>query len=182
MAESASLATERHELVVATIGAAQAQEAVRQDAALQESVELVFDELRQAGTGGFLGLGKEALSVLLHQAARGGGARSAPGHHGNTPRCSGPRRLARDGHGKSGVVPLIKTRAPSHPPLGGHPCPEPRRRPRSRAARSARCRVARPRKPKSLIHRRVIGASHAILARRWVSRQASECSERCQHG
>ena len=52
------------------IGAAQAQEAVRQDAALQESVELVFDELRQAGAGGFLGLGEESLGVLLHLAVQ----------------------------------------------------------------------------------------------------------------
>ena len=37
--EPAALAAERHQLVVATIGAAQAQEAVRQDAALQEGVE-----------------------------------------------------------------------------------------------------------------------------------------------
>jgi len=40
--------------------AAQAQEAGRQDAAFEEHVELVFDELRQAGTGGLLGLGEEA--------------------------------------------------------------------------------------------------------------------------
>jgi hypothetical protein len=67
-AESASLATERQEIVVAAIDAAQAQEAVRQDAALQESVELVFDELRLAGAKGLLSLGKEALGVLLHHA------------------------------------------------------------------------------------------------------------------
>ena len=71
-AESASLATERHEPVVDAIGAAQAQEAVRLDAALQESVELVFDELRQAGAKGLLGLGEEALGVLLHQAVQRG--------------------------------------------------------------------------------------------------------------
>lgn len=43
-----------------------------QDAALQEGMEFVFDELRQAGTGGLLGLGKEALGVLLHQAIQRG--------------------------------------------------------------------------------------------------------------
>jgi len=59
-AEPASLATERQELVVATVGAAQAQKAVCQDAALQEGNELVFDELRQAGTDGPWGLGEEA--------------------------------------------------------------------------------------------------------------------------
>ena len=41
---------------------------VRQNAALQESVELVFDELRQAGAKGLFGLGEEALGMLLHQA------------------------------------------------------------------------------------------------------------------
>ena len=70
--QAAALATERHELVVATIGAAQAQEAVRQDAALQESVELVFDKLRQAGAKGLFGLGEKALGVLLHQAVQRG--------------------------------------------------------------------------------------------------------------
>ena len=71
-AEPSALATERHQFVVATIGAAQAQEAVRQDAALQERVELVFDELRQAGAGGRLGLGEEAPGMLLHQAVQRG--------------------------------------------------------------------------------------------------------------
>ena len=37
-----------------------------QDAAFEERVELVFDELRQAGTGGFLGLSEKALGVLLY--------------------------------------------------------------------------------------------------------------------
>ena len=52
--QASALATEGDQFVVAAIDAAQAQEAVRQDAALQESVELVFGELRQAGTGGRL--------------------------------------------------------------------------------------------------------------------------------
>ena len=71
-AEPAALATEGDQFVVAAIGAAQAQEAVRQDAALQEGVELVFDELRQAGTGGLFGLGEKALGVLLHQEVKRG--------------------------------------------------------------------------------------------------------------
>ena len=49
--QAAALATERNQFVVPADGAAQAQEALRQDAALQESVELVTDELRRAGTG-----------------------------------------------------------------------------------------------------------------------------------
>jgi len=63
-AEPAALATERHELVVATIGAAQALEAGRQDATLQKCVELVTGELRQASASGLLSLSEEALGVL----------------------------------------------------------------------------------------------------------------------
>ena len=54
------------------VAAAQPQEAVRQDAAFQEGVELVTDELRQPGTGGLFGLGKETLGMLLHQAVQRG--------------------------------------------------------------------------------------------------------------
>ena len=43
-----------------------------QDAALEEGVELVFDELRQGGAGGLLGLGEEGLGVLLHKAVQRG--------------------------------------------------------------------------------------------------------------
>jgi len=45
-AKPAPLATEPHEFVVAAIGAANAQEALRQHAARQERVKLVLDELR----------------------------------------------------------------------------------------------------------------------------------------
>jgi len=71
-AKPTALATERQELVVAAVGAAQAQEAVRQDATLQESVELVTDELRQASASGLLSLSEEALGVLLYQAVQRG--------------------------------------------------------------------------------------------------------------
>ena len=50
------------------VGAAQAQEAVRQNFAFEERVELVFDELRQASASSFLGLSEKALGVLLHPA------------------------------------------------------------------------------------------------------------------
>jgi len=53
---------------VPTFGAARAKEAVSQGAALEKGVELVLDELRQAGAGGILGLGEEGLGVLLQQA------------------------------------------------------------------------------------------------------------------
>ena len=69
-AEPSALATERHQLVVAAVGAAQAQETVRQDAALEEGVELVLDELEQAGAGGGVDLGEEGRDVLLHQAVQ----------------------------------------------------------------------------------------------------------------
>ena len=45
---------------------------MRQDAALQEGVELVLHQLRQAGTGSVFGLGEEGRSVLLHQAVQRG--------------------------------------------------------------------------------------------------------------
>ena len=71
-AEPAPLAAEGDQLVVAAITAAQAQEAVGQDAAFQEGVELVLDELRQAGAGSDFGLGEEGRSVLLHQTVQRG--------------------------------------------------------------------------------------------------------------
>ena len=43
---------------------------MRQDAALQEGVELVLHELRRVGTGSVFGLGEEGRSVLLHQAVQ----------------------------------------------------------------------------------------------------------------
>ena len=45
----------------------QPQKAVGQDAAFEEGVELVLDELRQIGAGSGLGLGDEGRSVLLHR-------------------------------------------------------------------------------------------------------------------
>jgi hypothetical protein len=55
--------------VVAAVAAAQAQESVGKDAAFEEDVELVFDELCQIRPGGHLCLGEEGCGVLLHQAA-----------------------------------------------------------------------------------------------------------------
>ena len=57
---------------MAAVAAAQAQEAVRQDAARQEGLELVLDELRQVGTGGGFSFGDEGRSMLLHQAVQRG--------------------------------------------------------------------------------------------------------------
>ena len=54
------------------VAAAQAQEAVRQDAALEEGVELVLDELRQVCADCGLGLREEGRGVLLHQAVQRG--------------------------------------------------------------------------------------------------------------
>jgi hypothetical protein len=58
-AKPAPLAAERDQLVVTAVAAAQSQEAVREDAAFEERVELVFDELRQVGAGSVFRLGKE---------------------------------------------------------------------------------------------------------------------------
>ena len=52
--------------------AVQSQEAVGQDAALQEGVELVLDESRQLAPGAGLGVGDEAGRMLLHQAVQRG--------------------------------------------------------------------------------------------------------------
>ena len=65
-AEPLPLAGEGYKLVMATVSAAQAQEAVGQDAAFEEDVELVLHELRQVGSGGGFGLSDEGLGVLLH--------------------------------------------------------------------------------------------------------------------
>ena len=67
-----ALAAKCHQLVLAAVAAVQAQEAVRQDAALEECIELVFDEGRQARTCGGLHVGEEGLGVLLHQAVQRG--------------------------------------------------------------------------------------------------------------
>ena len=67
-----ALAAEGDEFVVAAVAATQAQEVVRLPGALQESVELVLHELRQAGAGGDVSLGKEGLGVLLHQPVQHG--------------------------------------------------------------------------------------------------------------
>jgi hypothetical protein len=45
---------------------------MRQDAALEEGVELVLDESRQFGSGAGLGVSDEAGRVLLHQAVQRG--------------------------------------------------------------------------------------------------------------
>ena len=61
------LAAERDELVVAAVAAVQALEAMRQDDAFEEGVELVLHELRQVGADSFFGLLEESRDVLLHQ-------------------------------------------------------------------------------------------------------------------
>jgi hypothetical protein len=61
---------------VAALVAAQSQEAVRQDAKLQERVELVLDEPRQPRTGAGLGVHDEAGRMLLHEPIQCGLLRS----------------------------------------------------------------------------------------------------------
>jgi len=50
-ARPAALAGKGYKLVVTAVRVARPQEAVRQDAAFEEGVEFVFDELRQFGLG-----------------------------------------------------------------------------------------------------------------------------------
>jgi hypothetical protein len=71
-AKTAPLAREDDQLVLGAVAATQAQEAVRQDAAFEEGVELVLDELRQVGAGLGLGLREEGRGVLLYQAVQRG--------------------------------------------------------------------------------------------------------------
>jgi len=52
-------AAERQQLVVAALGAAQPEEAMGQDAALEEGLELVLDESRQLDASAGLGVGDE---------------------------------------------------------------------------------------------------------------------------
>ena len=68
-AKPAPLAGKRHQLLVRAVRTAHAQKAVRQDAAFEIGLELVFDKLRQARTGFRFDLGKESLELFLHQAA-----------------------------------------------------------------------------------------------------------------
>ena len=57
---------------MAALPAAQPQETVRQDAALEEGVEFVLDEPGQLGAGAGFGVGDEAGRMLLHQAVQRG--------------------------------------------------------------------------------------------------------------
>jgi hypothetical protein len=57
---------------VAALAAAKPKEAVGEDAALEEGVELVLDESRQLGASAGLGMRDEAGRVLLHQAVQRG--------------------------------------------------------------------------------------------------------------
>jgi hypothetical protein len=55
---------------VAAVAATQAKEAMGQDAALEEGIELVPDELRQIGIGSGLDSVEEGSGELLHQAVK----------------------------------------------------------------------------------------------------------------
>jgi hypothetical protein len=69
-------APERDQLVVAAVAAAQSREAVGQDAAFGEAIELILEKLRQVGASG-LGLGEGGCGVLPHQAVQRGLFRAA---------------------------------------------------------------------------------------------------------
>jgi hypothetical protein len=65
-AKPAPLAGKRHQLLMRAVSAAHAQKTMRQDAAFEKGLELVFDELRQARTGSRFDLGEEGLELFLH--------------------------------------------------------------------------------------------------------------------
>ena len=71
VAKAAPLARAGGQLVVAAVAAAQPQKAVGLDAALQEGVELVLDELRQLLSRGSLSLLEEGRGMLLHRSSPG---------------------------------------------------------------------------------------------------------------
>ena len=114
---------------MAAVAAAQPQEAVRQDAALQKGVELVLDELGQARIRGCLDLGEEGCGVLLHQAVQRGllGAVALVVDRGATLR---PVGLPTDGlHAllsplptdNAGIAAYLEARYPRPPLLGSTP-------------------------------------------------------------
>ena len=122
-AKPAPLAAERDQLVVAAVAAAQSQEAVREDAAFEEGVELVFDELRQIGAGLSLSLREEGRRVLLHRSGTawsvpGDGARSGPGRH-PAPAGAAGQWLAREAPevvSPHGLKPCAAPQSPRVPP------------------------------------------------------------------
>jgi len=71
-----ALAVEGQQFVGAALDAAKSQVAVRQDATLEEGVELLFDEVGQFGPGAGFGVGDEAGRVLLQQALQSGQLRA----------------------------------------------------------------------------------------------------------
>ena len=121
--EAAPVAAERDQLVVAAVAAAQAQEALRLDAAFKEGVERVLDELRQVGAGRVFGLREEGRGVLLNQAVQ----RDLPwamavvvdrGHH-SAPVASAAPWLARDNPevlSPHGLKPGTSSQSPCVPP------------------------------------------------------------------
>ncbi len=66
-AEATLLTRKGDELLMGTVGATQAQEAVGQYAALEKGIEFVFDEIGQARSSLKLDLGQEGLEVFLNQ-------------------------------------------------------------------------------------------------------------------
>jgi len=71
-AKAAPLAADGNRLAVAAVVAAQAQEAVGEDAAFQEGTELVPHKQRRIGASHGLSLLEEGGGVLLHQAVQRG--------------------------------------------------------------------------------------------------------------
>jgi hypothetical protein len=65
-AKTTPFAGERHQLVVTAVTTAQAQKAVGKNAALEKCLELVLDELGNAGSCACFDLGEKSRGVLLN--------------------------------------------------------------------------------------------------------------------
>jgi len=71
-AKAASFASERNQLLMAALAAAQAEKPVRQNAAGEKGIELGFDKLRQAASTLGFDLRQEGFEVFLNQSIEGG--------------------------------------------------------------------------------------------------------------
>jgi hypothetical protein len=104
-AETTAFAGERHEPIVPTSVAVQAQEAVGEDAAAEEGAELLLDETRRRPIA-VSGAGEEGLELLANGAVQGGLIRRS-GVHGAAKRLRGrcPLRRRSGGFAKALRVP-----------------------------------------------------------------------------
>lgn len=129
--KAAPFAAEGDQLVVAAVATAQAQEAVGQDAAFEEGVELVLHELRQVCAGSVFRPERRTSRRAAAQSGTawsvpGGGVRSGQGCH-PAPAGAANRWLAREAPemvSPHGLKPCATPQSPSVPPTDV--CPQAR--------------------------------------------------------